>query len=398
MASALKREREVSRFFPARKWPYLPEYDRSLLLHVWEKGGFYNAHAHLDRAYTLDDIFLSHIGTTPLEASNLPLSVKQNLVGDLHRGVAYDPENLHKRMRRAIEMQIAFGVTRLDTCIDATPDLPEEGLLAVRIALELKEAFREKIAIRIAPNPIFGFKEGTRRWDVFERAARLCDFLSLLPEKDDYRGRDRDGKIGFEAHIRMGLELARELGKETHLHLDQANDPGESGTETLLQGLRWLQQPEGKRGESMVKVIHMISPSAYDEERFSCLVDGLIEHHVGVIVCPTAALSMRQLRSLDSPLHNSIARMLELIKRKVPLWIGTDNICDVFVPQGDGDMLTEVKMGGHAVRIATPSIWAKLATGSPLNEVDIATVGRVLYEDRKACVKIGPAGWRSAVE
>lgn len=398
MARISKREGEISRFFPARRWSYLSDYDQNLLTHVWEKGGFYNAHAHLDRAYTLGDIFLSHIGTTPLEASNLPLSVKQNLVGDLHLGMAYDEENLRKRMKYAIEMQRAFGVTRIDTCIDATPDLPEDGLLAIRIARELKEEFSPKIAIRIAPNPIFGFKEGTKRWDVFERAARQCDFLSLLPEKDDYRGRERDGKVGFETHIRMGLELAYELGMETHLHLDQANDPGEGGTETLLQGLRWLRQPKGRRGEPMVRVIHMISPSAYDEDRFGRLADSLIEHHVGVIVCPTAALSMRQLRSLEGPLHNSIARVLELVKKGVPLWIGTDNICDVFVPQGDGDMLTEVKLGGHAVRLATPSIWAKLATGSPLNEVDTATVGRVLYEDRKVCSRVGPSGWKSAVE
>jgi hypothetical protein len=142
----------------------------------------------------------------------------------------------------------------------------------------------------------------------------------------------------------------------------------------------------------------MISPSAYSEKKFANLVDQLLEFNVGLIVCPTAAISMRQLRSADGPIHNSIARMLELIKRKVPLWIGTDNICDVFVPQGDGDILTEIKVGGHAVRIATPSIWAKLATGTPMNAVDIATVGRILYEDRKACYSIAPPGWTHAVE
>lgn len=389
----------LSQFYPARRWEYLSWYDQEVLRHVYPYGGVYNAHAHLDRAYTLEDRYLRHMGTTPLEASNLPLSVKQNLVGNLHEGIAYTEENLRERMTYAIEMQIAYGTRRIDTCIDAAPKLPESGLIAIRIALELKEKFKDRIAIRIAPNPIFGFKEKSGRWEVFKEAAKLCDFLSLLPEKDDFDNPlKRDGKIGFRKHIRMGLELACELGKEVQLHLDQANIPSEKGTATLLEGLRWMEQPFIGEGIPSVKIIHMISPSAYPEEQFALLVDGLLEHNVGVIICPTAAISMRQLRSVESATHNSIARMLELIKRKVPLWIGSDNINDVFVPQGDGDMLTEIKMGGHGIRIATPSIWGKLLTGTPLNEVDISTVGRILHEDRKACLKVGPPGWQSALE
>jgi len=383
----------LSKFYSARKWKFVPEYDKMVLIPVHKSGGFYNAHAHIDRAYTLDDQYLSHIGITSIEASNFPLSVKQNLVGDLHNGVAYTEENLRTRMSYAILMQIALGTTRLDTCIDATPDLPENGLLAIRIANELKEKYKDSIKIRIAPNPIFGFFRDAARWEVFKEAAKLSDFLSLLPEKD---GNETDPK--FRLHIRKGLELACELGKEVQLHLDQANVPDENGTLTLLRGLEWLDQPKISGSGPSVKVIHAISPSAYDENKFSRLVEQLLLHHVGIIICPTAAISMRQLRSLEGPLHNSIARMLELIKMKVPLWIGTDNICDVFVPQGDGDLLTEIKMGGHAIRIATPSIWAKLATGTPLNAVDIATVGRILHEDRKACLKVAPAGWIPAVE
>ncbi len=389
----------LSKFYPARVWEFLSEYDKMVLSLVVGNGGFYNGHGHLDRAGTLEDKYLRHIGTTPLEASNLPLEVKQNTVGYLHTGPAYTEEDLRSRMTRVIERLIAYGARHFDTCIDASPDLPEDGLLAIRVALELKEQFKDRIRIRIAPNPIFGFKEGTRRWEVFTQAAEMCDYISLLPEKDDFvDARDRDGKRGFRGHIRMGMDLACLLGKEVQLHLDQMGVPGERGTEILLEGLGWLDRPEIKEDGPSVKVIHMISPSAYDEQRFARLIDGLLKYNVGVIICPTAGISMRQLRSLEGPLRNSIARMLELIKKKVRVWIGTDNIADLFVPQGDGDMLTELKMGGHALRIATPSIWAKLAAGLPLNAVDIATVGRILYEDRKACVKVGPAGWQPAVE
>jgi len=382
----------------------LSPYDLEVMQHVVRLGGFYVAHEHLCRIDTLSSAFLSHIGTTPIDASRLPLSVKQNLVGDYHRGIGYTEESLRERMRAGILRQIAYGTRRIDTNIDATPDLPEDGLLAIRVANELKEEFAGKLELRIAPTPIFGFKADPHyklgRWEVFHAASRHSDYLSLLPEKDDFSNeKDRDGKIGFKHHIRRGIELACELGKEVQFHLDQMNIPGERGTERLLEMIEGLDLPviPGYGNMPTVWVVHMISPSAYDEERFARLVDGLLKFNIGVIVCPSAALSMRQLRSLNGPIHNSIARVLELIKMKVPLRMGPDNIADVFVPASDGDMLTEIKMAAQATRLYNPSIWAKLACGEPLNNVDIATVGQILYEDRKACIGVNP-NWKPAIE
>lgn len=398
-----KKKKAPRRKAEARNPALLTWFDSQILEQAQEYGGFYNAHAHIDRGETLEDHYLSHIGTTPLEASRMPLPVKQELVGNLHDGEAYTREDLVRRMSIVIERQIAFGVTRLDTNIDATPDLDERGLLAINVALELKRRYAGRLDIRIAPTPIFGFKKDPKdfhdRWEVFAEAARKCDYLSLLPEKDDYTDPSkRDGRLGFKHHIRKGVELACELGKEVQFHLDQMNIPGENGTERMLELLEGLDVPvvKGQSGPT-VWVIHMISPSAYDERRFASLIEKLLRLRVGVIVCPTAAISMRQMRSVHSPTHNSIARMLELIKAKVPLRLGTDNIADTFVPSSDGDMLTEIKVASNTLRLYQPSIWAKLACGKAPNNVDIETVGRVLYEDFKAC-KAYDAAWRPAIE
>lgn len=395
-----KQATELQRPALARNLGLLPWYDREFLRLTELFGGIYNAHAHLDRAYTLEDKFLRHIGTTPLEASSLPLPVKQSLVGDLHKGEAYTEESLRERLRYSLDLQIAYGVARIDTNIDATPDLPEDGLLAIRVANEVKKEYVGRIKMRTAPTPIFGFKPDPKfnrsRWGVFKEAAKMCDYISLLPEKDDYgKGEDPDGRVGFKHHIRMGLEVACEENKEAQLHLDQMNIPGEQGTERMLEMLEGLDQPKSKNGP-MVWIIHMISPSAYSEERFARLVDRLLELHVGVIVCPSAALSMRQLRAIGAPTHNSIARVLELVKRKVPVRLGTDNIADVFVPQADGDMLTEIKMGGVSLRLNSPSIWAKLASGKAPNNVDIEAISRMLDEEAKANSRISP-GWQPAI-
>ena len=377
------------------RYAILSPYDKILLDDVRNLGGFHNAHAHWDRADTLCDKYLRHINTTPLEASSLPLSAKQDLTGDLHTGLAYTKDDLEERMVRVMQRCMVYGTTRFDTCIDATPDIADDGLLAFNVAMSLKAKFAGTVDIRIAPNPIFGFKEGSGRWEVFAEAAKRADFLSCLPEKDDGK---KDGRIGFRRHIRKVLELGCELHKEVHLHLDQANDPNEAGTETLIEGLRWLDQPQIPNHKGpVVWVIHMISPSGYSEARYAKLIDDLLTNNIGVIVCPTAAISMRQLRPINAPLHSSIARVMELVKRRVPVRLGTDNICDVYVPQGDGDMLTEIKMAGHAVRFHIPYVWAKLGAGVALKNVDRATVGRVLYQDMKAFQGINP-DWVSAID
>jgi len=374
-------------------------YDEILLTMVQSHGGFYNAHAHYDRADTLPAEYLNHIHLNPFRAASSSLKVKQHLTGDLHNGLAYTEEDLRARMGRVIERQIACGITLANTCIDATPDIGENGQLAFRIALELKDKYADRIIIRLGPMPIFGFKEA-KRWDVFAEAAAKADFIAGLPEKDDFsKPHERDGRVGFKKHIRMVMELGCQLKKEVHLHLDQANNPNECGTETLLEGLDdWLDQPQIPDHEGpTVWVIHMISPSAYEEMRFRRMAEKLLRLNVGVIACPSAAISMRQLRSVSSATHASIARVLELCKMRIPVLIGTDNICDIYVPQCSGDMLAEAIFGGHGIRFAYPHVWAKLVSGIPLNDVDRDAIGETLYQDMKVLTDIDPA-WIPAVD
>ena len=391
---------------PMRDTTWLSEFELDVLNEVMKFGGFFNAHAHIDRAHTLrmKPDALSHIGTTCYAASNLPLSVKQNLVGDLHLGIAYTPENLETRMRYAFERQRALGVTRIHTNIDATPDLPEDGLLAINIALKLKtECAKNGLEVAIGPTPIFGFKDDNRhklhRWEVFKEAARIGDLISGLGEKDEGVSIfGRSPKYGFETHIYKVIELMHEFHKKGELHLDQMNIPGESGTERLLKILEVVDLPKFPDGEPALWVIHQISPSSYDEDRYARLVDKLLEFNIGVKVCASAGLSMRQLRSVDSKTHTSLARVLELVKAGVPVLLGSDNIADVFVPQGTGDMLAETVWASTALRASLYSLWAKLAAGVRPNDVDRTHVGQVLYEDRKACMKVAPAGWKPTRE
>ncbi len=386
---AVKKEKELVEEFNKRhkiKDPYV---------------GIDAAHLHLCRAFTLDTKYLAHIETSPMEAAKLPLSAKQDMVGDLHRGVAYTEESLTERMAFAAEMLIFFGARRASTCIDATPDI---GFRAMHVAIKLKKklAKEKRLNLAIGPTPIFGLRED--RWDVFAEAARLpeVDFLAGLPEKDMVADLNRkDGRIGFQRHIRKVMDLACEVGKEVQFHLDQMNIEPERGTELLLEALEgYVEQPKVPNRnpkDPVTWVIHMISPSCYDEQRFRRLVDGLLKHNVGVIVCPTAGLSMRQHAAMKTRTHNCMARVLELCVMRVPVKIGPDNMGDAFVPQTDGNMFDEIKLLGYAIRHAQTSFYAKLAMGIPLNNIDRGIAANVLRQDYEINCNDDPS-WKPPIK
>ncbi len=353
-------------------------WDRALEQAARAFGGWLNAHTHLDRANTFAPEFLQHANIDPMGAAGLSLPVKQILVGELHKGLAYQPESLYARMRAELERMEAMHTREVISFVDATPDI---GLVAIEQAARLREEFRGRLALRIAVSPIFGFKNprtNPDRWDVYRQAAEIADVLGGLPSRDR-----AEGRVGFDGHVRMVLELGKALRKPVHFQVDQDNDPRESETEQLVQAVRWLGSPaaDGENGPT-VWAVHAISPSCYEEGRFQRLVEDLLAHRVGVISCPTAALSMFQLRPMVAPLHNSVARLLDMMAAGVPVRIGTDNICDIFIPNGDGSARSELWVAASALRFYHTVVWAKIGAGVALNEGDREWIRQALARAR----------------
>ena len=112
--------------------------------------------------------------------------------------------------------------------------------------------------------------------------------------------------------------------------------------------------------EGKVFAVHSISVAAKappDQER---IIRRVKDAGVGVIVCPSAALSMKQLDAY-AMLHNSIAPVPALLKAGVPTYLGVDNIHDLFMPIVDGDMWVECRMLMEACRFYDIRAVAKMA-------------------------------------
>ncbi len=348
-----------------------PYFDQ-LKTKITELGGYHNAHLHLGRVNTFDDSYLNASNVQISQSGHISLQEKHALISKLHASRAYDEDDYRRRIGEGTDVMIACGTRRADTVVDVTND--RVGLSALGWMMDHANSIKDRLILRAASyNPTGLIDADPRRWTLFEEGAKVSDFIGALPEKDDQA--DYPDHIGYEESCARVLDLARRMGKMVQIHTDQRNDPREDATERLLDV---IEREGGVAGDDlggpMIWAVHMISPSAYAEPRWERLLERLLEHNIGVIVAPSAALGMRQLRSINAPTHNSIARVLELAAAGVPIRLGSDNVCDMLSPSSTLDLMSEVYCLTAALRFYQQDILAKLATGTALSDEDRAHI------------------------
>jgi cytosine/adenosine deaminase-related metal-dependent hydrolase len=331
--------------------PFFRELGQAITL----KGGLFNAHLHLDRSGTLE--------TVPAKSS-LSLASKHGLIPAIHESPEYEPERLRARVKFYLDQIVLAGTARAQTLVDVTAD--RVRLSALETFLKLKSAYAEKLDLQVGAYSPLGFKANQpERWELLLAGARAADFIGSLPERDDQI--DYPDHIGFDEHCLRIIALSYELRKRVHIHVDQRNDPREDGTERVIKAAKQLGVSSDPGQEPMIWLVHMISPSTYDEPRFRATLAALAELNIGIICCPSAALSMRQLRPIATPTHNSIARLLEILAAGIHVRLGSDNICDIASPAGTCDLVNEIFVLSNVLRYYDVEILASLATGLRLD-------------------------------
>lgn len=338
---------------------------RRLGIAVQNLGGMFNAHLHLDRAGTLDETYMESIGYRILETSYVSLHKKHGLITNLHQGSAYEQADFNRRVNGFLDEMVAVNTVRADTLVDVTTD--GIGLSALQWLLDIKQLRSDQIDLRIGAYSPFGFDDADpERWNLMVEGAKIADFIAALPEADDIK--EYPTHIGFYEHCKRTLLLAQELNKPIHVHVDQRNEPSESGTEQLIAAVKEFGAPTSLNGEPMVWAVHLISPSTYDDKRFYSMLDGMLACNIGMITCPSAAIGMRQYRPIQTPTYNSIPRVLEMLVAGVHVRVGSDNIADICSPSTTANLIDELFVLSAAIRFYNPEILAKLAAGLKLNE------------------------------
>ena len=83
---------------------------------------------------------------------------------------------------------------------------------------------------------------------------------------------------------------------------------------------------------------------------------------------------MRQLRTVQTPLYNSIPRVLELLAAGVKVRIASDNIADICSPSTTADLVDELFVLSAAIRFYHIDILARLAAGVDLEAEQIQLI------------------------
>lgn len=311
----------------------------NLKLHFLEAaermGGLANHHAHFDKAYL--------ITRENLRLSQVDMQKKWELYRYIKENYTY--EDLVERISRGVETMIAQGVTYCRTMVDADSTV---GTLPTRAAMDVKKRYKDRITFDVGVQPLQGVTDPAS-FEQYAEACSLADFCGGLPSRDHPRP---------EKHLDIIFELASKLGKRVDVHVDQENNPLENETELLA--VKTIEH--GLQGR--VCGVHAISLSAKEEREQDKVIQKLVEADVGIIICPSAALSMKQLPMM-APLHNSIAPFPKLKDAGVRCYLGVDNIHDLFMPMVDGDMWTECRLLMEACRFYDIDAVAKLACTRP---------------------------------
>ena len=145
------------------------------------------------------------------------------------------------------------------------------------------------------------------------------------------------------------------MGKDIEAHLDQCNIPSEKETELFCDFV------EKYKYQGKSRAIHCVSLACHPLDYQRKISKRLHNLDIGVIVCPSAAISMTQHNEYNAPIHNSIAPIKVMLDEKVNVGLGIDNVEDIFMPFCDGDLMFELRLLAETERIYKPDILIDIA-------------------------------------
>lgn len=303
---------------------------------VIKKGGWVNAHAHADRAFTM----------TPEKIKiyqEANLQQKWDLVDEVKRQSSVD--DYYRRFSQAIELMISQGVTAFGTFVDIDQVCEDRAILAAHKA---REVYKNDIILKFANQTLKGVIEPTaRKW--FDIGSEMVDMIGGLPYRDEL-----DFGKGLEA-MDILMDTAKSQGKMLHVHVDQFNTPSEKETEQLCD----KSIEHGMQGR--VVAIHGISIGAHPREYRQRLYQKMKACEMMMIACPMAWIDSPR-KDEVLPFHNALTPADEMIPEGITVAIGTDNICDYMVPLCEGDMWQELSLLSAGCRFTNLEEMANIAS------------------------------------
>ena len=308
---------------------------KSLKDKINQNGGFANAHAHFDRAYTLTEKDMQDVVYNQLEE-------KWRIVDGFKRSASV--KEYYNNISLALDFQRVYGVSSCLSFIDIDPVCGDKAILAATTAKLFAQ--NEGINFKVACQTLKGILLPSCR-DIIETQLDIgtIDIIGSLPAADHNR----------EEHLDVIFELAKRYNKRVHVHVDQLNTAEEKETELLAR--KTIQHG----WEDKVTAVHSISLACHSKQYRREIYKMAQDAGLSFVTCPTAWIDHRRTEEL-TPNHNAITPVDELLEHDLTVALGTDNINDIYKPYSTGDMMIELRFLMEALHIYDQKVLVKIAT------------------------------------
>ena len=303
---------------------------------VKQKGGFVNAHAHFDRAFTVTEDNMEKV-------VNYHLFDKWEFVDRFKKSA--DVSDYLLNFERSILSQLHYGSVGALTFVDVDSVCGYKALKAAQIAK--KSAEEKGFTLKICSQALKGVIKPTEN-----RLLRDALELDML---DAIGGLPRIDSPYQQAHLDEILYLGKNYNKRVHVHVDQLNCNLEKETELLARRVMHA-GIEGK-----VTAVHGISIACHEKDYRRDVYKMSADAGLSFVTCPTAWIDSKRKETL-TPTHNAITPVEEMLEYGLVVAIGSDNIHDVYKPYSTGDMSTELKFLLEALHMYDPKVLSEIAT------------------------------------
>ncbi len=284
---------------------------------------FVDIHAHLDKAYTRDDLG-DHDGTLPAAIQAMGERKKR-----------FTPEDVAERAGRLILSGVAEGVTHVRTHVDVDFITGLRGLEGVRRAAE---AHRDVCRVSIVAFPQLGIRSDPGALDRMQAAVEAgAGVVGGMPHWEA-------GREDQLAHVAALFDLAERHDLDVDMHVDESDDAS-------IRTLEMVAEATIARGwQGRVTAGHVCSLAAADDEYAARVIDRCAEAGLTIVSNPATNLVI-QGRGDRGLVRRGLTRIAEFRAAGVNVCLGQDNVCDGFYPFGRGSMLEVAFLGAHAAHL-----------------------------------------------
>ena len=243
-------------------------------------------------------------------------------------------EDVKSRAWKTLKWQIANGVQHVRTHVDVS----DPTLTALKAMLEVKKEVAPWVDLQIVAFPQEGILSYPNGEALLEQAMAMgADVVGGIPHFEFTR------EYGVES-MHIAFNIARKYNKQIDIHCDEIDDEQSRFVETVAAlALKY------EMGDK-VTASHTTAMHSYNNAYASRLFRLLKLSKIHFVANPLVNIHL-QGRFDTYPKRRGVTRVKEMLKNKINVCFGHDDVFDPWYPLGTANMLQVLHMGLHVCQL-----------------------------------------------